>query len=74
MVRRNGLIGVVWREREIPAQCSKCWTKILGIYMCVCVCVWHEWGSVGYFEWVGMYDGANAEAKSLMGKGLFMTD
>ena len=42
--------------------------------MCVCVCVWHEWGSVGYFEWVGMYDGANAEAKSLMGKGLFMTD
>ena len=53
------------------------WAGVLTLlYMCVCVCVcvWHEWGSVGYFEWVVMYDGVNAEAKSLMGKGLFMTN
>ena len=72
MVRRKGLIGMVWREREIPAQCSKCWTKILEIYVCVCVCVcvWDMSGSVSLW-W---YDGVNAEAKPLMGKGLFMTD
>ena len=54
MVGRKRLIGMVWREREIPTQCRKFWTKILGIYIYIYIYMWHEWGSVGYFEWVGM--------------------
>jgi len=61
-------------ERENPTPCSKCWTKILGEYICgawmgQCRLFWVS----GYLS-LWWYDGVNVEAKPLMGKRLFVTD
>ena len=76
MVKRKGLFSMVWREKKIPAQCSRYWTKILGeyiyiyIYICMYVCMWGTNGIVWTIlsEWACRLIMGNAKTESLMGK------